>query len=59
VTQSTVKLSDFGLAAVLESKQDYRMSFCGTLDYIAPEMKDKGLYNASVDTWALGMYFCI
>lgn len=47
-------MCDFGLAATLDYYNDIRTSFCGTLDYIAPEMKDLGLYSFSVDIWGLG-----
>ena len=52
-----VKLCDFGLAAELKYDNDIRSSFCGTLDYIAPEMKEIGLYGVSVDIWGLGILF--
>jgi serine/threonine protein kinase len=32
-----------------------RRTFCGTLDYVSPEMKDKGEYNTSVDLWSIGV----
>lgn len=32
-----------------------RSTFCGTLDYVSPEMKDKGQYNTSVDLWSIGV----
>lgn len=32
-----------------------RSTFCGTLDYVSPEMKDKGEYNTSVDLWSIGI----
>jgi serine/threonine protein kinase len=30
-------------------------TFCGTLDYVSPEMKDRGEYGNSVDLWSLGV----
>ena len=57
-TQDTIKLCDFGLSTYLSPKYDVRTSFCGTLDYIAPEMKDVGVYDYSIDIWGLGtIYF--
>lgn len=56
ILQDTFKLCDFGLAAFLDHDNDIRTSFCGTLDYIAPEMKDIGLYSFSVDIWGLGTF---
>jgi serine/threonine protein kinase len=48
------KLCDFGWAAVLENTH-MRRTFCGTLDYVSPEMKDVGEYNHSVDLWSIGV----
>ena len=30
-------------------------TFCGTPDYVSPEMKDVGEYTFSVDIWSLGV----
>lgn len=32
-----------------------KKTFCGTLDYISPEMKDKGEYTTTVDLWSIGV----
>lgn len=32
-----------------------KTTFCGTLDYVSPEMKDIGSYGSSVDIWSLGV----
>lgn len=32
-----------------------RKTFCGTLDYVSPEMKDVGEYTMNVDLWSLGV----
>jgi serine/threonine protein kinase len=32
-----------------------KSTFCGTLDYVSPEMKDKGQYSSQVDLWSLGV----
>lgn len=32
-----------------------KTTFCGTLDYLSPEMKEKGQYDNSVDIWSLGV----
>jgi serine/threonine protein kinase len=47
-------LCDFGLSTYLSPLYDVKTSFCGTLDYIAPEMKDVGVYDYSIDIWGLG-----
>lgn len=48
-----VKLADFGWSAHTISNK--RKTFCGTLDYIPPEMVDGRSYDDSVDQWCLGI----
>jgi len=52
-----LKIADFGWSTVTKSK---RRTFCGTLDYLAPEMLTDS-YDARVDVWSLGvlMYECL
>lgn len=48
-----IKLTDFGLAK--ELLRDKTNTFCGTPEYIAPEiLKMKG-YSFTVDWWSLGI----
>ncbi|KAL8718064.1 MAG: hypothetical protein Q9225_004758 [Loekoesia sp. 1 TL-2023] len=61
-----IKIGDFGLAAILVSPGEYegsytkalsrRTTLCGTPNYIAPEILDKGKrgHDLKVDIWALG-----
>ena len=49
---NTVKLSDFGWA-VHTSKS--RKTFCGTIDYIGPEILSRQPYNACLDMWTVGV----
>lgn len=49
----TAKLCDFGWSQVFNS--DMKKTFCGTLDYVSPEMKDKGQYSLKIDIWSLGV----
>lgn len=46
------KLGDFGLAARSNFK---RTTFCGTLDYIAPEMFGKSGHSEKIDVWSVGV----
>lgn len=32
-----------------------KTTFCGTLDYVSPQMKDKGAYSSTVDLWSIGV----
>ena len=66
--EMNLKIGDFGLAAVLVSKEEYqlglyenakkrRTTLCGTPNYIAPEIleKAKGGHDYKVDIWAIGV----
>ena len=56
-----VKIGDFGLAALLISGKDMatvrRTTLCGTPNYIAPEILEKGQkgHDQAVDIWSLGI----
>ena len=48
-----VKLCDFGWSQKLNKGP--RQTFCGTLEYMAPEMLDRKDYGKEVDIWSLGI----
>jgi serine/threonine protein kinase len=48
-----LKLADFGWA--VHDRRPRRTTFCGTLDYLPPEMIENKTHNAKVDVWALGV----
>lgn len=47
-----VKIADFGWCAVLQGE---RTTFCGTLDYLAPEMIRGSGHDHTLDLWGLGV----
>lgn len=50
-----VKLSDFGLSKVLGCCNEKTGSFCGTLEYMSPEILNDCKYDKASDYWALGI----
>merc|ERR1719389_1288344 len=51
--KDTLKIADFGWAVHAPSSR--RETFCGTLDYLPPEMVKNNKYQAAVDVWGLGV----
>jgi len=49
--QGYLKLADFGLA----KQADMSNSFCGTPEYVSPEMLDGTGHDKTLDWWALGV----
>ncbi|EGR27829.1 protein kinase domain protein, partial [Ichthyophthirius multifiliis] len=48
-----IKLCDFGWSA--EQNNSVRNTFCGTIDYMAPEMIENIPYDHKIDIWSLGI----
>lgn len=49
------KLADFGWSNYIHP-HDKRTTYCGTLDYLAPQMIDKEhKHDCAVDLWAIGV----
>lgn len=48
-----LKISDFGWS--VHSQIENRRTFCGTLEYLAPEMVKKKVYDRGVDIWCIGI----
>ncbi|ESO06257.1 hypothetical protein HELRODRAFT_64399 [Helobdella robusta] len=49
-----VKVSDFGLATLVDLVGDKKRAICGTPNYISPEMLSKKGHSYEVDAWSLG-----
>lgn len=51
----SVKLSDFGWSVKTASAAGKRLTICGTLDYLSPEMVESKEHDYAVDIWLLGI----
>ncbi|CAH2330321.1 serine threonine- kinase N2-like, partial [Pelobates cultripes] len=49
------KITDFGLSKQDMGFHDRTNTFCGTLEYMAPEIFERKHYTRSVDWWSLGV----
>lgn len=49
-----LKICDFGWCVSLEEAEG-RRTFCGTLEYMAPEMLQNQPHNHTLDVWCLGI----
>jgi serine/threonine protein kinase len=50
-----IKLADFGWSIQLPGNAHLRQTFCGTLDYISPEMAQGEFYGIHTDNWSIGI----
>lgn len=55
LASKTIKLSDFGWSVKSETSALRRLTICGTLDYLPPEMVESKEHDSSVDIWLLGV----
>lgn len=51
--ETEIKLCDFGLCN--NNSIGNRSTFCGTLEYMAPEILSENSYDKAVDIWSLGV----
>lgn len=48
-----IKISDFGWSAIQDNK--LRNTYCGTIDYMAPEIVKNSPHDEKVDLWSVGV----
>merc|ERR1719330_1475715 len=49
------KIGDLGWCVALSTERPDRQTFCGTMDYLSPEMWSGEPHDTAVDLWALGV----
>ena len=52
--KGNVSLTDFGMAKIVRDEEVTR-TFCGTPEYLAPEVVAGKGYNKAADWWSLGI----
>ncbi len=50
-----IKICDFGWSAEFSNQNQKRTTFCGTIDYMAPEMIQDKSHDHTLDIWCLGV----
>lgn len=57
-----VKIIDFGMSKLTRGKKKINLqTYCGTIDFIAPEILEGNNYDCSCDNWSVGVlaYFIL
>lgn len=52
--KNNIKLCDFGWCVQIYDDEP-RNTFCGTYEYMAPEVINEDYYDKSIDLWSLGI----
>ncbi len=50
-----IKLADFGIAKIIQDFDEEPNSFCGTPEYLSPEIINGSGHDFTVDWWSLGV----
>jgi serum/glucocorticoid-regulated kinase 2 len=50
-----IKLADFGIAKIMQDFGEEPNSFCGTPEYLSPEIINGSGHDFTVDWWSLGV----
>mmetsp|Transcript_18128 Transcript_18128/g.27191 ORF Transcript_18128/g.27191 Transcript_18128/m.27191 type:complete len:935 (+) Transcript_18128:189-2993(+) len=58
INDNVVVVGDLGISKALNSMNDFAKTFCGTPNYIAPELFLRQKYSKKVDVWSLGCILC-
>ena len=53
--RGNIKISDFGWAGIKEQATSLKSTYCGTFDYMAPEIMLNKPSNEKIDVWAIGV----